>query len=112
MRDTFGLEYAYFTLWHVAGSLGQAKLLGASTCTSHSYTSAALSAGSPFDMQSKDHRLEFFNYLHLGSPKYWVIGASNECKHLEKCLWGSVRALWEAHWKRPRCSPFARHLGV
>jgi hypothetical protein len=38
--------------------------------------------------------------------------ASHERKHLEKCLWGYVGALWETRWNQPRCSPFVRHLDV
>jgi hypothetical protein len=68
--------------------------------------------GEPFEMHCEDHWLYSLNYLHRGAPKYWVIVAPHERKHLEKCLWGYMSNRWGLGWERPRCSQFVRHLSV
>jgi hypothetical protein len=111
VRDKLGLKYAPFASPHAAGSLVQAKPPVRGVHTPSLYFSGP-APGAPFEMHCEDHWLYSFNYLHRGAPKYWVIVAPHERKHLEKCLWNYLSTLWGSGWDRPRCSQFVRHLGV
>jgi hypothetical protein len=111
LRGKLGLEYAPFASPHAAGALVYARPQVHGVHTPSLYFSGP-APGAPFEMNCEDHWLYSFNYLHRGAPKYWVVVAPHERKHLEKYLWGYMSAQWGPGWDRPRCSQFVRHLGV
>jgi hypothetical protein len=110
VRDKLGLKYAPFASPHTAGSLVQVKKVRGVNSSSLYFSDAV--PGAPFEMHCEDYWLYSFNYLHRGAPKYWVVVAPHERKHLEKCLWSYLGALWGPKWDRPRCSQVVRHLSV